>query len=277
MKKLFWTIALASITVGIIAGCAQTSKGTSEKSKVTLTVATDSDTAPFTYKENDEFKGYDIDVVKAIFKDSKDYDVKFVTTAFDSILAGIDADRYQIAANDFNYNEQRAEKYLFSDPISKSNYAIVSAKGTEFDSLDDLSGKVTEVIPGSNYAQVLENWNDSNKDKEPIEIQYAASSTGLSTRILHLETGKIDFILYDAISASFIVEDQGYDLAVTQVTDQIGGKTDGLEYLLFADTKDGKELQNFINKRIKTLKEDGTLVKISEDYFGGDYISSIEE
>lgn len=41
--------------------------------------------------------------------------MEFVTTAFDSILTGVDADRYQIAANDFNYNEERAQKYLFSD------------------------------------------------------------------------------------------------------------------------------------------------------------------
>ena len=48
-------------------------------------------------------------------------------------------------------------KIPFSDPISHSNYAITSAKGTSYDSLDDLSGKKTEVISGSNYAQVLEN------------------------------------------------------------------------------------------------------------------------
>ncbi len=259
----------------ILVGCTQKS-GEDTSSKVALTVATDSDTAPFTYKKGEDFKGYDIDVVKAIFKNSKEYDVTFVTTAFDSILAGLDADRYQIAANDFNYNEQRAEKYLFSDPISKSNYAIVSAKGSEYDSLDDLSGKVTEVIPGSNYAQVLENWNEANKDKAPIEIQYVANSTGLSTRVLHIETGKIDFILYDAISAAFIVEDQSYDLKVTKVTDTIGGKTDGLEYLLFADTKEGKELQTYVNKRLEELKEDGTLVKLSQGYFGDDYVSNIE-
>ncbi|WP_161980106.1 transporter substrate-binding domain-containing protein [Streptococcus sp. S784/96/1] len=275
LKKLLIFLSLLGVLGVILVGCTQKS-GEDTSSKVALTVATDSDTAPFTYKKGEDFKGYDIDVVKAIFKNSKEYDVTFVTTAFDSILAGLDADRYQIAANDFNYNEQRAEKYLFSDPISKSNYAIVSAKGSEYDSLDDLSGKVTEVIPGSNYAQVLENWNEVNKDKAPIEIQYAANSTGLSTRVLHIETGKIDFILYDAISAAFIVEDQSYDLKVTKVTDTIGGKTDGLEYLLFADTKEGKELQTYVNKRLEELKEDGTLVKLSQGYFGDDYVSNIE-
>ena len=168
-----------------------------------------------------------------------------MTTALDSILTGVDADRYQIAANDFNYNEERAEKYLFSDPISKSNYAITSAEGTSYDSLDDLSGKSTEVISGSNYAQVLEKWNDENPDKEPIKINYASSSTGLTTRVQHIENGTIDFILYDAISSNYLVEDQGFNLTVTNVTDDIGGATDGLEYLLFADTDEGTKLQKF--------------------------------
>ena len=94
-----------------------------------------------------------IDLVKAVFKDSDKYEVKFVTTPFDSILTGVDSGRYQIAANDFNYNEERAQKYSFSDPISRSNYAIISAEGTKYTSLDDLSGKTTEVLPGTNYAQ----------------------------------------------------------------------------------------------------------------------------
>lgn len=272
-KKTLVTLGLLGLSLVFLGGCAQSAKKTS---KVLLTVGTDSDTAPFTYKNGEEFQGYDVDVVKAIFEGSEKYEVTFVTTAFDSILAGIDADRFQIAANDFNYNEKRAEKYLFSDPISKSNYAITSAKGTEFDSLDDLSGKKTEVLPGSNYAQVLEDWNEANKDKVPIDIQYATSSTGLASRILHIETGKIDFILYDAISAAYIVEDQGYNLAVTKVTDEIGGNTDGLEYLLFADSKEGKEIQSFVNKRIKELKQDGTLVKLSQEYFGGDYASNLD-
>ena len=83
------------------------------KAAETLTVATDSDTAPFTYKEKKAFKGYDIDVLKAVFKGSKDYKLNFQTVGFSSILTGLDAGRYQIAANDYNYNQERAQKYLF--------------------------------------------------------------------------------------------------------------------------------------------------------------------
>ena len=264
MKKWLAVMGILGLSVMTLAACGN--KGDSKVSgeKQTITVATDSDTAPFTFKKGDDFKGYDIDLVKA------------VTTPFDSILIGVDSGRYQIAANDFNYNEERAQKYSFSDPISRSNYAIISAEGTKYTSLDDLSGKTTEVLPGTNYAQLLENWNHANADKTPITINYASSSTGLSTRVQHIQEGKIDFILYDAISSEYIVKDQGYKLAVNKLKDDIGMKTDGLEYLIFSKNKQGKELKTFVNKRIKELKKDGTLAKLSKEYFGGDYVSDLK-
>lgn len=276
MKKWLAVMGILGLSVMTLAACGN--KGDSKVSgeKQTITVATDSDTAPFTFKKGDDFKGYDIDLVKAVFKDSDKYEVKFVTTPFVSILTGVDSGRYQIAANDFNYNEERAQKYSFSDPISRSNYAIISAEGTKYTSLDDLSGKTTEVLPGTNYAQLLENWNHANADKTPITINYASSSTGLSTRVQHIQEGKIDFILYDAISSEYIVKDQGYKLAVNKLKDDIGMKTDGLEYLIFSKNKQGKELKTFVNKRIKELKKDGTLAKLSKEYFGGDYVSDLK-
>ena len=189
MKKWLAGLGILGLSVLTLAACGNKSDSKASGEKQTITVATDSDTAPFTFKKGDDFKGYDIDLVKAIFKDSDKYEVKFVTTPFDSILTGVDSGRYQIAANDFNYNEERAQKYGFSDPISRSNYAITSAEGTKYTSLDDLSGKTTEVLPGSNYAQLLENWNHANADKTPITINYASSSTGLSTRIQHIQEG----------------------------------------------------------------------------------------
>ncbi|MFS1663390.1 transporter substrate-binding domain-containing protein [Streptococcus sp. zg-JUN1979] len=252
-----------------------TSLAASADSKKTVVVATDLDTAPFTYKKGKSFKGYDIDVVKAIFKGS-DYKVTFKTVAFDSITVGIDAGKYDIGANDYGYNDERAKRYLFSEPLSKSNFAVVSAKGKSYSSLDELSGKTTAAMSGTNYVQVLENWNKEHPDKKPITINYVDGTSGVVSRLKDIETGKIDFILYDAISASYIVKDQGMDLTVTNLKDDLGGQTEGLEYLLFAKTEKGEELKAFADKRIKALKEDGTLKKLSQKYFGGDYVSGID-
>ncbi|MEW4355219.1 transporter substrate-binding domain-containing protein [Streptococcus pneumoniae] len=268
-KRIVFVFLTLLVSLGLVA-CSSSTKELKTQ-KETIIVATDSDTAPFTYKEGDEFKGYDIDVLKAIFKDAKEYELEFQTVDFPSILLGIDAGRFQIAANDFNYNEERAGKYLFSEPVSLSNYSIVSQESTGFKTLDDLSGKKTEVIAGSNYAQLLENWNKEHSDQKPIEIQYVANSSGVSQRLQHIETGQIDFILYDAISATYISKDQGLKLAVQPLETKGSADKDGLEYFLFAKDEKGEELQAFVNKRLRELTESGKLKEISQTYFGGDF------
>ena len=267
---------LKSLIFTAVAGLAVFASQSVLAQQTTITVATDSDTAPYTYREKSAYKGYDIDVLKAVFKDSKDYKLSFQTVGFSSILTGVDAGRYQIAANAFNYNDERAKKYLFSDAVSKSNYAIVSKSGTSYKSLDDLAGKTTEAMAGSNYAQILEDYNQSHSDN-PITINYVSNQAGLGSRLQNIESGKIDFILYDQISAAYVVKDQDLNLSVTKVTASLDeNDKSGLEYFLFAKTDEGKALQKFVNKRLKALKKDGTLKKLSQKYFGGDYVSDMD-
>ena len=143
LKKIVLTGLVFGLGALTLAACSSKS---GSGAKEDIVVATDSDTAPFTYTGKDNKQaGYDIEVMKAVFKDSKKYNLKFKTAEFESILPGIDSDRYQIAANDFNYNADRAKKYLFSDPISVSNYAIVTKSGTKYNKLEQLSGTSTEA------------------------------------------------------------------------------------------------------------------------------------
>lgn len=60
-------------------------------------------------------------------------------------------------------------------------------------------------------------------------------------------------------------------MTVTDVEDKLGTDKDGLEFLLFPRDKEGKALQKFVNKRIKVLQKNGTLSKLSQKYFGGDF------
>ncbi|MCC9715114.1 transporter substrate-binding domain-containing protein, partial [Streptococcus agalactiae] len=104
-----------------------------------------------------------------------------------------------------------------------------------------------------------------------------SGTTGVTSRLKNIESGKIDFILYDAISSDYIVKDQSLNLSVSPLKGKIGNNKDGLEYLLLPKDKKGKTLQKFINKRIKVLKENGTLARLSKQYFGGDYVSNIDK
>ena len=79
-----------------------------------LSVATNASPKPFNYEENGELTGYEIEVVRAIFKDSDKYDVKFEKTEWSGIFAGLDADRYQMAVNNISYTKKNVQKNTFT-------------------------------------------------------------------------------------------------------------------------------------------------------------------
>ncbi|OJF71511.1 amino acid ABC transporter substrate-binding protein [Streptococcus bovimastitidis] len=268
LNKAFYLLA------GLVLTLMMTSTSQAQEKEV-ITVATDAATKPFTYQDGKKLTGYDIELLKKIFNDSKKYQLKFETVAFPSILSGIDAGRYQIAANDYGYSEERAQKYLFSKPLSKSNYAIATKGNKGYKSLKDLAGKKTQGMSGAIYMQVLEKWNKKHPNQKPIDISYASGSTPFTQRLQMLENDQLDFLFYDAISLKTAIKDQGFDLKISTLKEEIGDDKDGMEYFIFADGAKGKELQKFVNKGLVKLKKSGYLKKQSQQFFEGDFVSEL--
>lgn len=133
--------------------------------------------------------------------------------------------------------------------------------------MKNLSGKSTEGVAGSNYVQVLENWNKNHDNEKPIKIKYVSASSPFTQRIQDLEQGKIDFLMYDNISLNQAIDDQGFQLYTAILKDKVSHKKEGKEYLLFVKTKEGKELQRVVNKGILKLQRNGKLALLQKKYF----------
>ncbi|HEK9098659.1 TPA: transporter substrate-binding domain-containing protein [Streptococcus equi subsp. zooepidemicus] len=272
-KQLQRALFLLLASLGLLA--VMTNHEVTARQKEVVRVATDAATKPFTYRKKHSVTGYDIEVLKRVFKGSKKYRLSIEVVPFPSILAGIDAGRYQIGANNFGYSKERAEKYLFSSPISASHYALATKGKQQYKSLAELSGKKTQGIAGSNYMLILEKWNQSHPDQKPIHLTYASESTPLTQRLQLLENGQLDFLFYDAISLTTVAEEQGFDLHVTKLKEQADTAKDGLEYYVFANDQKGKALQSFVNKRLAKLKKSGQLRKLSQAFLGGDFVTKV--
>ena len=79
----------------------------------TITIATEGNWSPWTYPdENNELVGLDIEIGKLI-AEGLGVQPEFQETDWDSILAGVDSGRFDIACNGVGYTETRAEKYSF--------------------------------------------------------------------------------------------------------------------------------------------------------------------
>lgn len=278
-KIVWWSAILLTLTL-TLSGCGSKADegGSADQSKdqdtakvTEIVVGTSGMPRPFTYiNDKNELEGYDIDVVKAVFEELPQYKIAFEQTEFPSVLAGLDSDRYQVGANSFAMNEQRKEKYLFTNPIFQNQLVIAMADDrTDINSFDDLQGKSTEVKPGINYTTALETYNKTHADN-PVNIVY--SEAELAQVLQNIESGKYDFQLIDAAMLGTYIKEYGFKIKTVKLTEE-ETKLIGLPYtyLLLSKGPLGEQLQKDINSALDTLLNNGTLAEISTKYFGDDF------
>lgn len=268
MKKIVKYSSLAAlglVVAGVLAACSGGAKKEEAASKKEIIVATNASPKPFNYEENGELTGYEIELVRAIFKDSDKYEVKFEKTEWSGVFAGLDADRYQMAVNNISYTKERAEKYLYAAPTAKNpNVLVVKKDDSSIKSLDDIGGKSTEVVQGTTSAKQLEDYNKQHSDN-PTVLNYTRAD--FQQIMGRLSDGQFDYKIFDKIGVETVIKNQGLDnLKVIELP------SDQQPYVYPLLAKGQDELKTFVDKRIKELYKDGTLEKLSKQFFGDTYL-----
>lgn len=97
--------------------------------------------APFSYHDdNDNLVGYDVEVSEALAKELG-VKVKFVEVKWDSLIAGLDSDKYDLVTNQVAITAERKKKYDFSIPHTYSYPATITKKdNTEITKMSDIKG-----------------------------------------------------------------------------------------------------------------------------------------
>lgn len=207
-KKVLSIVAVIVLILAVVLGIeGHKSQQSSETKKTKVVAATVAQSNPFTYKDGDKLTGYDVKLLEAIFKDSKEFELEWQVVDFTGVLSGIDSNRFQIGANNFSSNAERKEKYLLSDPIVKNPNVIVVRKDSDINSLKDIVGKkaVTEV--GNNGATILEEFNKKNSDDQ-IDISYTKED--ITSQLQGIEKGTYDARIVSKISAETLIKNNGF-------------------------------------------------------------------
>lgn len=282
INRILATAATASLLVGALSGCGTTSKAAeanataaSDSEVRTIYAVTGASPRPFTYYgDDDQVTGQNIELVEAIFEKLPQYELVWEVTDFPSIFAGLDSDKYQLGVNNFAKNEEREEKYLFTDPIFSNAYIVVANKDLELAdevSFSDLAGLSFVGQTAINSTTAIENYNEENPDNQ-IEIAYTEED--LNIQLQDVEDGKYDFLIIDKpMYFGYYLPEFGYDLA-THDLDGFG-VGEGLDsYLIVSKTAENEQLVEDINAALKEVIEEGTSKAINEKYFGDDYSPS---
>ncbi|WP_435405423.1 ABC transporter permease subunit [Mycolicibacterium komossense] len=215
-----------------------------------LRVGTEGTYAPFSFQDpaSGQLAGYDVDVAKAV-GDKLGKKVEFVQTPWDSIFAALEANRFDVVANEVSITPERQSKYDLSEPYSVGEGVIITrANDNSITSLDDLKGKTAGASITSNWAQVS---RDAGATVAPVE--------GFTQAITLLNQGRVDAVVNDSIAFHAYqaeTNDQSVKIAAT-----IGEKSEQG----FAARKNSGLLPE-LNKAIDELKADGTLANISQKY-----------
>ena len=221
-----------------------------------LIVGTEGTWSPYTYHDKDDnLVGFDVEVAKAI-ADKLGVTATFAETEWDGIFAGLDAGRYDIAANGVEVTDERAEKYNFTTPYGYIRTAlIVRGDNDDITSFEDLAGKHTANSIASTYMTLAES--------------YGATAVGVDTL-----DQTIQMVLSGRADATLNAEVSFYDYMAVHpdANIKVVALTDDASRVSIPVRKDEKSasLLEAINQAIAELDEEGELSRISEKYFGKD-------
>jgi cystine transport system permease protein len=165
------------------------------------------------------------------------------------MFAALEADRFDVVANQVTISEERKQKYDLSDAYAVGEGVIVTrADDDSITSLADLRGKTAAQSTTSNWAQVA---RDAGARIESVE--------GLTQAMALLSQGRVDVVVNDSLSIyAYLAETN--DTAV-----KIAGTTGEQSEQAFAARKNSGLLPD-LNNAIHELKDDGTLAAISQKY-----------
>lgn len=248
-RALLAVILLAAVLVAAACGAPNSDKADRIQSAGVLRVGTEGVYAPFSYHDqNDQLVGYDVDVARAVGA-KLGVPVEFVETPWDSMFAALEANRFDIVANQVTINDERKAKYDLSDPYAIGQGVIVTrADDNSITSLADLKGKIAAENPTSNWAEL------ARANGARVE-----SVDGFAQAIKLLNQGRVDVVVNDSIAVYQYLAETG------DTTVKIAAETDEKSEQGFAARKDSGLLPE-LNKALEDLSTDGTLASISEKY-----------
>lgn len=240
-------------------------EGASDTAADVIKVGTMGTYNPFSYADEDgTLTGYDLEVLREIEKVDSSLKFEFVAGPWDSLFVGLDADKFQMLANQITSNPDRAANYYLSENqyFTCVSQIIVKKGRTDIQSLKDLEGKTIGLTVGDSFTRLVEDWNAANGNI--LTIKYYEED--IVTILQDIENGRIDATVNDPIMAQDKAEVQG--LQVEVVGERIAADP---TYFIFKKDDRSKALRDRVDAALDQLIESGRLAELSVEWFGEDY------
>jgi cystine transport system substrate-binding protein len=230
------------------------------KQRGTLRIGLEGTFPPFNSKApSGELVGYDVDVAEAV---AAKLGVKpeFVTTEWSGIIAGLQANKFDVIVNQVGITDARKQVLDFSPAYTYSAAQLIQRKDDtrQFKSLDDLKGKKLGVGFGTNYM-------DMAKSVPGIDVK---TYPGAPEYLRDLAAGRLDAALNDRLMLAYLMKNSQLPLRTGATL--AAGNPSGIPF-----KKGNPKFAKAIDDAMTQLEADGTFAKISDKWFGIDVTKPI--
>jgi ABC-type amino acid transport substrate-binding protein len=241
-----------STGAGNNAAVGNTAQAGGTASEPTLIMATSADYKPYEFHDTssgkDQIVGFDVDVANAI---AKKLHFKFTIQDmdFDSLIGALQAHRADFVIAGMTPTPEREKSVDFSEIYYQATNVVLTRKGVNVKSLDDLKGKKVAVQLGS----VQE---DAAKKIPNVQLE---ALTTIPNVVQEVVTGRADAaIIEDTVATGYVKNNPQLQI------NRIPGITSNGSAIAFPK---GSPWVSKFNQAIDDMKKDGELQQLAQKWF----------
>jgi glutamate transport system substrate-binding protein len=222
------------------------------QAKGEITIGVKFDVPPFGVKnpQTGDVEGFDVEMGKAIAA-RLGVKPKFIEAISDNRIPFLEDGTADVILSTMTINEERVEQIEFSDPYFIARGRVLVPGDSTIASVADLAGKNVCTALGSTY--------EANLKKQAPEAKLKLVDS-YSECLELVQNGAVDAVSTDdVILTGMIIQDSTLKLVGEDLTQEPYG----------AGMKKGEtELVTFVNETFQGLKDDGTWMKLFDQWIG---------
>jgi octopine/nopaline transport system substrate-binding protein len=237
----------------------------------TLNVGTEGDAPPYSMADaSGNVTGFDADVARAICA-KLDMTCKFVVQAFDTLIPGLNAKRFDIIISGLGITEERKKKIGYSIPYASAPQYFIVTKGSPLAKISSLpplvsalNGKTIGVVTGTTYSRFIA------KNIPDATVKSYDSLTQLES---DLSARRFDAAFDDGSSWSdYLKKPEGanFEMVPVKVVATADPTTLG-QGMGVGIRKDDQDLKKKIDVALCEIIKGGQMKSMSEKWFKDDY------
>ena len=250
MKKIVTLLLTVAMAATLLVGC-----GNDEK---TFTVGFDAEFPPYGYQDdNGEYVGFDLDLAAEVCK-RNDWTLEKQPINWDSKDMELDAGTIDCIWNGFTMTGRESEYTWTCAYIDNSQVFVVKAD-SGIATQADLAGKDVGVQADSSALAALENEEEGGAAELAKTFASLTQYGDYNTGFMELETGVIDALAMDIGVAQYQISSRGDEYVMLE--EKLATEQYAVGFKL-----GNTELRDKVEKTLLEMAEDGTVLKIAEEW-----------